>query len=99
MPSLERVRFVSSGTEATMSAIRVARAATRRERIVKFEGCYHGHADAFLVQAGSGALTLGVPTSPGVTPGSASDTLVATYNDVESVRRAFGSNRATIAAL
>src|SRR3954470_4968166 len=67
MPSLERVRFVSSGTEAAMSAIRVARAATRRDKIIKFEGCYHGHADPFLVQAGSGALTLGVPTSPGVT--------------------------------
>ena len=67
MPSLERVRFVSSGTEAAMSAVRVARAATGREKIIKFEGCYHGHADAFLVQAGSGALTLGVPTSPGVT--------------------------------
>ena len=67
MPSLERVRFVSSGTEAAMSAVRVARAATRRDRILKFEGCYHGHADAFLVKAGSGALTLGTPTSPGVT--------------------------------
>ena len=70
MPSLERVRFVSSGTEAAMSAIRVARAATGRERIIKFEGCYHGHADPFLVQAGSGALTLGMPTSPGVTRGA-----------------------------
>src|SRR3954471_20500832 len=67
MPSIERVRFVSSGTEAAMSAIRVARAATGREKIIKFEGCYHGHADSFLVQAGSGALTLGLPTSPGVT--------------------------------
>ena len=66
MPSMERVRFVSSGTEAAMSAVRVARAATRRDKIIKFEGCYHGHADAFLVQAGSGAMTLGVPTSPGV---------------------------------
>ena len=66
MPSMERVRFVSSGTEAAMSALRVARAATRRDRFIKFEGCYHGHADAFLVQAGSGAMTLGVPTSPGV---------------------------------
>src|SRR5689334_22021085 len=66
VPSMERVRFVSSGTEATMSAVRVARAATGRDRIVKFEGCYHGHGDAFLVKAGSGALTLGVPTSPGV---------------------------------
>jgi glutamate-1-semialdehyde 2,1-aminomutase len=78
MPSLERVRFVNSGTEATMSAVRVARAATRRERILKFEGCYHGHADPFLVQAGSGALTLGVPTSPGVTRAAAADTLLAT---------------------
>ena len=81
MPSIERVRFVSSGTEATMSAIRVARAATGRERIVKFEGCYHGHADPFLVKAGSGALTLGAPTSPGVTRAAAPDPLVAAYND------------------
>src|SRR5215216_5944457 len=70
VPSIERIRFVSSGTEATMSAARVARAFTRRDRIIKFEGCYHGHADAFLVKAGSGAMTLGVPTSPGVTPGT-----------------------------
>ena len=74
MPSMERVRFVSSGTEAAMSAVRVARAATRRDKIVKFEGCYHGHADAFLVQAGSGAMTLGVPTSPGVPAAVAADT-------------------------
>jgi glutamate-1-semialdehyde 2,1-aminomutase len=99
MPSLERVRFVNSGTEATMSAVRVARAATGRERIVKFEGCYHGHADAFLVQAGSGALTLGVPTSPGVTRGAAGDTLVASYNDLESVHRVFDAHRGQIAAL
>src|SRR5207253_7396630 len=89
MPSLERIRFVSSGTEATMSAIRVARAATRRDKIVKFEGCYHGHADPFLVKAGSGALTLGTPTSPGVPAASSSDTLVASYNDLESVVRLF----------
>src|SRR6195952_2391177 len=82
MPSLERVRFVSSGTEATMSALRVARAATGRDRVVKFEGCYHGHGDAFLVKAGSGALTLGTPTSPGVTRGTSADTLVAAYNDL-----------------
>jgi glutamate-1-semialdehyde 2,1-aminomutase len=99
MPSLERVRFVSSGTEATMSAIRVARAATQRDKIIKFEGCYHGHADPFLVQAGSGALTLGIPTSPGVTKAAASDTLIASYNDSESVERVFQANRGEIAAL
>jgi len=99
MPSLERVRFVNSGTEATMSAIRLARAATGRERLIKFEGCYHGHADAFLVQAGSGALTLGVPTSPGVTRAAVADTLVATYSDLESVQRLFAANRGQIAAL
>src|SRR5216684_9159259 len=99
MPSLERVRFVSSGTEAAMSAVRVARAATGREKIIKFEGCYHGHADAFLVQAGSGALTLGVPTSPGVTRGAAGDTIIASYNDVGSVERVFAANRGRVAAL
>ena len=99
MPSLERVRFVNSGTEAAMSAIRVARAATRRERLIKFEGCYHGHADPFLVQAGSGALTLGVPTSPGVTRAAVADTLVATYNDLASVHRLFDANPDQIAAL
>src|SRR5205823_8288196 len=87
MPSLERIRFVCSGTEAAMSAVRVARAATARDLILKFEGCYHGHADAFLVKAGSGALTLGMPTSPGVTPAASADTLVADYNDITSVRR------------
>ena len=86
MPSMERVRFVSSGTEAAMSAIRVARAATKRDKIIKFAGCYHGHADPFLVAAGSGATTLGVPTSPGVPAAAAADTLVARYNDIESVR-------------
>src|SRR5262245_35708912 len=99
MPSLERVRFVSSGTEAAMSAVRVARAATGLERIVKFQGCYHGHADAFLVQAGSGALTLGTPTSPGVTHASSADTLVASYNDLDSVRRLFELHRREIAAV
>ena len=99
MPSLERVRFVSSGTEAAMSAVRVARAATRRDKIIKFEGCYHGHADAFLVKAGSGALTLGTPTSPGVTVAAAADTLIASYNDVASVERVFTANRGQIAAL
>jgi glutamate-1-semialdehyde 2,1-aminomutase len=99
MPSLERVRFVNSGTEAAMSAIRVARAATGRERIIKFEGCYHGHADAFLVRAGSGALTLGVPTSPGVTRASVADTLVASYNDLDSVHRLLDANRDQVAAV
>jgi len=99
MPSIERVRFVNSGTEATMSAIRVARAATGRERIVKFEGCYHGHADGFLVRAGSGALTLGVPTSPGVTRAVVADTLVAGYNDLGSVQSLFDANRDQIAAV
>jgi glutamate-1-semialdehyde 2,1-aminomutase len=99
MPSLERVRFVSSGTEAAMSAVRVARAATRRDKIIKFEGCYHGHADGFLVQAGSGALTLGVPTSPGVTRSAAGDTILARYNDLASVHAAFDANRSEIAAL
>jgi glutamate-1-semialdehyde 2,1-aminomutase len=98
-PSIERVRFVNSGTEATMSAVRVARAATRRERIVKFEGCYHGHADPFLVQAGSGALTFGVPTSPGVTRAAVADTLVAAYNDLDSVVSLFDANRDQIAAV
>jgi glutamate-1-semialdehyde 2,1-aminomutase len=99
MPSVERVRFVSSGTEAAMSAVRVARAATGRDRILKFEGCYHGHADAFLVKAGSGALTLGTPTSPGVTRAASADTLVAAYNDLESVHRVFDANRSEIAAV
>jgi glutamate-1-semialdehyde 2,1-aminomutase len=99
MPSMERVRFVSSGTEAAMSAIRVARAATGRPRIVKFAGCYHGHADAFLVKAGSGALTLGIPTSPGVTPGVAGDTLIASYNDLASVDALLRDHGSTIAAV
>jgi glutamate-1-semialdehyde 2,1-aminomutase len=99
MPSIERVRFVSSGTEAAMSAIRVARAATKRDKIVKFEGCYHGHADSFLVQAGSGAMTLGVPTSPGVPAAASLDTIVARYNDLESVEARVGQHRGQIAAL
>jgi glutamate-1-semialdehyde 2,1-aminomutase len=99
MPSIERVRFVSSGTEATMSAVRVARAATKRDKIIKFEGCYHGHADAFLVQAGSGAMTLGVPTSPGVPAAAAADTLLARYNDLDSVRTVVNANPGQIAAV
>ena len=89
MPSVERVRFVNSGTEAAMSAARLARAATGRDTIIKFEGCYHGHGDAFLVKAGSGAMTLGTPTSPGVPAAVAADTLVATYNDIASVEALF----------
>jgi len=99
MPSLERVRFVNSGTEAAMSAVRVARAATKRDLIVKFQGCYHGHADAFLVQAGSGALTYGTPNSPGVTAGASGDTLVASYNNLDSVHRLFDAHRDRIAAV
>jgi glutamate-1-semialdehyde 2,1-aminomutase len=99
VPSMKRVRFVSSGTEATMSAVRVARAATGRDKIIKFEGCYHGHADAFLVQAGSGALTLGTPTSPGVPAGAVTTTLLATFNDLDSVERVVAANPAQIAAV
>jgi glutamate-1-semialdehyde 2,1-aminomutase len=99
MPSLERVRFVNSGTEAAMSAVRVARAATRRDKIIKFEGCYHGHADPFLVKAGSGLMTFGVPTSPGVPAGAAADTLLATYNDLGSCQRLCDTHPGQIAAL
>jgi len=99
VPSMERVRFVSSGTEAAMSAIRLARAFTGRDRIIKFEGCYHGHADAFLVKAGSGAMTLGIPTSPGVPAQVAADTLLARYNDLASVDTLIANQAATIAAI
>jgi glutamate-1-semialdehyde 2,1-aminomutase len=96
---LDMVRMVNSGTEATMSAIRVARAATGRDRILKFEGCYHGHADAFLVKAGSGALTLGVPNSPGVPSACADLTLTLPYNDLEAVRSCFASQGDEIACV
>jgi glutamate-1-semialdehyde 2,1-aminomutase len=99
VPSMERVRFVSSGTEAAMSAIRVARAFTGRDKIVKFAGCYHGHADAFLVKAGSGATTLGVPTSPGVAAAVAADTLLAHYNDLWSVEGLCDAHPDRIAAI
>ena len=99
VPSIEMVRFVSSGTEAAMSAIRLARAATERRRIVKFAGCYHGHADALLVQAGSGVATLGLPDSPGVPPGATADTLVAPFNDLAAVERLFDQFPGEIAAV
>jgi glutamate-1-semialdehyde 2,1-aminomutase len=99
VPSMERIRFVSSGTEAAMSAVRVARAFTARDKIVKFAGCYHGHGDAFLVKAGSGATTLGVPTSPGVTRSSASDTLLGRYNDLASVEALCETHGPNIAAI
>ena len=89
VPSLERVRMVNSGTEATMAAVRLARGATGRSKIVKFEGCYHGHGDSFLIKAGSGAATFGVPDSAGVTEGTARDTLTAAFNDLDGVSRLF----------
>jgi glutamate-1-semialdehyde 2,1-aminomutase len=99
VPSIEQVRFVSSGTEATMSALRLARAVTGRPIVVKFEGCYHGHADSFLIQAGSGPATFGTPTSPGVTAGVAADTRNARFNDLDSVREILDANRAAVAAV
>lgn len=99
VPSVEMVRMVNSGTEATMSAVRAARGYTRKEKIIKFEGCYHGHADYFLIKAGSGALTLGVPDSPGVTKANAADTLVADYNDINSVKELIKENKNKIAAV
>jgi glutamate-1-semialdehyde 2,1-aminomutase len=99
MPGLEMVRCTSSGTEAAMSALRVARAAMGREKIIKFAGCYHGHADAFLVEAGSGALTMGVPTSPGVSSTTAANTLTADYNDIRSVEQLAEAHAGEVAAL
>lgn len=99
MPSVEMVRMVNSGTEATMSAIRLARGVTGRSKILKFAGCYHGHGDSFLIKAGSGALTLGLPDSPGVTESTARDTLTANYNDLESVEKLFAQYANEIAAV
>jgi glutamate-1-semialdehyde 2,1-aminomutase len=99
VPSIEKVRMVNSGTEATMSAIRVARGYTGKDKIIKFEGCYHGHGDSFLIAAGSGAATMGIPNSPGVTKGTAKDTLTAPFNDLEALKAVIDKNRGEIAAL
>ncbi len=99
VPSIEKVRLVSSGTEATMAAIRLARAYTKRDKIIKFEGCYHGHGDSFLIAAGSGVATLGTPDSPGVTQATARDTLTAVYNDVKSLEELFDANAGDIACV
>jgi glutamate-1-semialdehyde 2,1-aminomutase len=99
VPSIDKVRMVNSGTEATMSAIRLARGYTGRDKIIKFEGCYHGHGDSFLIAAGSGALTMGVPNSPGVTEGVARDTLIGRFNDLDSVNQLIEANPGSIAAL
>jgi glutamate-1-semialdehyde 2,1-aminomutase len=99
IPSIQRIRFVSSGTEATMSALRLARGFTKRDKVIKFAGNYHGHGDSFLIAAGSGALTFGVPNSPGVTEGTARDTIVVPYNDLDAVRKAVSANADAIAAI
>ena len=99
MPAIEMVRMVNSGTEATMSAIRLARGFTGRDKIIKFEGCYHGHSDSLLVKAGSGALTLGVPTSPGVPAGAADNTITLTYNNIDEVQQVFSECGGDIAAI
>ena len=98
-PNIDKIRFVNSGTEACMSAIRLARGYTGKEKIIKFKGCYHGHADSFLIEAGSGAVTFGNPSSPGVTNGTAKDTILATYNDLSNVQEIFEKNKDEIAAI
>lgn len=99
VPNIDKIRFVNSGTEACMSAIRLARGYTKRDKIIKFSGCYHGHSDSFLIAAGSGLSTFGVPNSPGVTEGTAKDTLLANYNDIENVKALFEANKNQIAAI
>ena len=98
-PGMEKIRFVNSGTEACMSAIRLARGFTKKDKIIKFAGCYHGHSDSFLIEAGSGVVTFGTPNSPGVTEGTAKDTLIAPYNDLSYVKTLFDNNRDQIAAI
>lgn len=99
VPNIDKIRFVNSGTEACMSAIRLARGYTKRDKIIKFSGCYHGHSDSFLIAAGSGLSTFGVPNSPGVTQGTAKDTLLASYNDIENLKALFEANKNEIAAI
>lgn len=99
VPNIDKIRFVNSGTEACMSAVRLARGVTKREKIIKFSGCYHGHSDAFLIQAGSGAVTFGSPSSPGVTKGTAKDTLLAPYNNLEAVAKLFNEYPEEIATI
>lgn len=99
VPNIDKIRFVNSGTEACMSAVRLARGYTGKDKIIKFSGCYHGHSDSFLIQAGSGAVTFGSPNSPGVTQGTAKDTLLASYNDLESVSQLIKANKGEIAAV
>lgn len=99
VPNIDKIRFVNSGTEACMSAIRLARGFTKKDKIIKFAGCYHGHSDSFLIAAGSGAVTFGTPNSPGVTQGTAKDTLLATYNDIENVKSLVEANKGEIAAI
>ncbi len=99
VPNIDKIRFVNSGTEACMSAVRLARGYSGKEKIIKFSGCYHGHSDSFLIQAGSGAVTFGAPNSPGVTKGTAKDTLLATYNDIQSVQELISANTDEIAAI
>ena len=99
VPNIDKIRFVNSGTEACMSAVRLARGYTKKDKIIKFEGCYHGHADSFLIQAGSGAVTMGSPNSPGITQGTARDTLIAEYNNIESVKNLFKNSKDQIAAV
>ena len=99
VPNIDKIRFVNSGTEACMSAVRLARGYTGKDKIIKFAGCYHGHSDSFLIQAGSGAITFGTPNSPGVTKGTAKDTLLANYNDITSVAKIVSENRNEIACI